>query len=400
MSTPILLAFSGGLDTTYCLVKLQAEGYTVHTATVDTGGFSPEELTEITEKSAQLGAASHTTLDGRQRLYDEMVCPLLLANYQKGGNYPACVGAERVTTAIMVAELAQEKNINTIVHGSTGAGNDQVRFDVALRALLPGVEIMTPIRDQQLSRADSTAYLRSQGVTVDDKTTDYSVNVGIVGTTIGGKETHDTQQNLPASAYPHVVPSDQATPTSFTLTLTRGLPTALNGQPSNGLQILQQLNVLGAAAGFGAGHHIGTTILGLKGRIGFEAPGMRLLNLAKRELEKITLTGAQQFWKATLGQKYGDMIHEGLYFDPLRRDLEAFLRSACTAVSGDITVDITHGNATVTSLSSPRSLLAAQGGMYGEGADAWSGADAAGFCRLYGYEGVLAYQVDQAQSNS
>lgn len=384
-----LLAFSGGLDTSYCIPYLIEQGYEVVTVTVNTGAFTREELDDIATRSAEYGAIKHHEVTATDRLYDEFVTYIIKANYLKGGVYPACVGPERVVAAIEIAEVAKQEEIMTIVHGSTGAGNDQVRFDLALHTLIPGVKIIAPIREQALSRAEEVEYLKTKGIDVSVETKEYSINVGLLGTTIGGKETLDTTSILPEHIFPYVKPIDETPDTAESLTITfeKGVPVALDGNKMPGITIIETLNSYGAKHGYGKDYHIGTTIIGLKGRIGFEAPALRMLIKSHTELEKITLTRFQQRTKQMLGQQYGDMIHDGLYFDPLVQDLEAFLDSVNQQVTGTVTVQLYKGNLTVTSMESKYSLMNSKIGKYGEEAGSWNGRDAEGFCKLYGFDG-------------
>jgi argininosuccinate synthase len=384
-----LLAFSGGLDTSYCIPYLLDKGYEVVTVTVNTGAFTRDELDDIATRSAEYGAVKHHEVTATDRLYDDFVTYIIKANYLKGGVYPACVGPERVVAAIEIAEIAKQENIMTVVHGSTGAGNDQVRFDLALHTLIPGVKILAPIRENALTRAEEVDYLKTKGIEVSLETKEYSINVGLLGTTIGGKETLDTKSILPEHIFPYVKPIDETPDTaeSMTITFEQGAPLAVNGSSTSGVEMIEILNAFGAKHGYGKDHHIGTTIIGLKGRIGFEAPALRMLIKAHTELEKITLTQHQQRTKQMLGQQYGDMIHDGLYFDPLVQDLEAFLDSVNQQVTGTVTVQLYKGNLTVTSMESKYSLMNSKIGKYGEEAGSWNGRDAEGFCKLYGFDG-------------
>ena len=388
----IILAFSGGLDTSFCIPHLQDRGYEVITSTVNTGGFSKEELLEISEKSKAMGAIKHFEVDAQNDLYEKFASYLIKANYQKGGVYPACVGPERNLVAEKIAEIAAEENVTHIAHGSTGAGNDQVRFDLALRALIPNCTIVAPIREHGLSREEECAYLAEKGFPVSEETKNYSINVGLLGTTIGGKETYGTKEELPDSAFPNVKGVNEAKnePQKVTIDFEKGLPIALNGESMSGIEIIQKLNEIGASHGVGKDYHIGTTIIGIKARIGFEAPALKILMKGHSELEKIILTSKQIFWKNHLGNLYGDLIHEGLYFDPLIKNIEAFLDSASEKVSGKVVLTLHKGCIIVSSLESSHSLLG-KDGTYGELTGKWDGKDAEGFCKMYGLESVDAF---------
>lgn len=399
----IVLAFSGGLDTSFCVPYLQ-ETYKepVYTVTVNTGGFTAEALAEIEALSQRLGAAGHFTLDGRYELFRDHLSYLIKGNVLRGGVYPLCVGPERIVQARKVVELARQLGARAIAHGSTGAGNDQVRFDVALRILADDLEILTPIRELGLSRAAATAYLRERGIAVPEKKTAYSINRGLWGTTIGGRETHTTTDPLPDEAYPDTVSPAQApdTPLELTLTFTQGIPTALDGEALDPVTLIERLNQLGAAHGVGRGIHVGDTILGIKGRVGFEAPAALILITAHRELEKIVLTRWQRYQKDHLADFYGMLLHEGQYFDPVMRDIEAFLDSSQTAVTGTVGVRLFKGNIEVLGCDSPYSLFNARVATYGEQNRLWDGRDAQGFTRIYGVQALLAALVRKAATPS
>ena len=389
----VILAFSGGLDTSYCIPFLKEKGYEVITVTVNTGGFSPEDLLSIKNRSKELGAIKHHEVDAQQNLYDQFASYIIKANYLRGGVYPACVGPERNVIVAEVAKMAAKENTKFVAHGSTGAGNDQVRFEVALRALLEGCRILAPIRDSGIQREDEVFFLKKHGFTVGSAKKDYSINVGLMGTTVGGKETFDTEKELPDSAFPNVKSMDESSnsPEEYELAFEKGLPVKLNGKSLNGIEIITYLNKMGALNGFGKDYQIGTTIIGSKARLGFEAPAMKILIKAHMELEKLVLTSKQIFWKNMLGNLYGDLLHEGLYFEPLVKNLEAFLDSANEYVEGTVKIKIYKGVLSVTSIKSPYSLLNSKFGKYGEKMGAWNGEDAQGFCRIYGMESINAY---------
>lgn len=361
--------------------------------TVNTGGFTKKQLKEIADRAKKLGAYKHYESDGCNALYEKFGAYIIKANYLKGGVYPACVGPERNVIAEEMARIAKLEKISVVAHGSTGAGNDQVRFDVALKALIPNCTILAPIRDENFTREDEVAFLRERGIKIPTRSSAYSINIGLLGTTIGGAETLGTEKELPDNAFPTVksLAKTPSKPTLLIINFKNGLPSALNGKKISGIEIIARLNALAAAAGFGRDYHIGTTIIGLKGRIGFEAPALRVIIKAHSELEKITLTSRQLFWKNTLGALYGDLVHEGLYFDPLLRDIEAFLDSASKYVDGEVGVRLHKGNLYIASLKSPYSLLRSKLGTYGEKTGAWTAQDAKGFCALYGFESVNAY---------
>ncbi len=397
----IVLAFSGGLDTSFCVIWLREEKQAdVVTAVVDTGGFSPQELQAIEARSRALGAISHHTLDGRAEIFDRFVAYLIQGNILRGRAYPLSVAAERIVQAERVALLARELKADGIAHGSTGAGNDQFRFDGAFQALLPGVPVLTPIRDLGWSRERETAYLAEHGVTTPAKTAHYSVNAGLWGTTVGGRETHDPWQEIPETAWPTPPGPAPAGPRDLVLGFERGVPVALDGRSLPGVALIEELNSAGRAYGVGRGIHIGDTILGIKGRIGFEAPAPLVLIAAHRELEKIVLTRWQAFWKDHLADFYGQMLHEGLYYDPVLRDIEAMIRSSQTAVNGEARVRLSPGRFDVTGVRSTWSLVDAQTATYGETAKLWTGAEAGAFAKLHALPMSLAQRVRSRHDSS
>jgi len=397
----IVLAFSGGLDTSYCVVYLRAHyGADVHTVTVNTGGFSPDALDALEDRAYALGAASHTTVQAEHELYQDHLSYLIKGNVLRGQVYPLCVGPERFVQAAAVVRVADAVVATAIAHGSTGAGNDQVRFDGALRALAPSLDILTPIRAQGLSRQASTRYLEERGHEVPAATTAYSINRGLWGNTIGGAETLTTHAPLPEAAYEDTTaPADApATPARLAITFEEGLPTAVDGEAMDGVALVKHLHAVGAGHGIGRGMHVGDTILGIKGRVGFEAPAATILITAHRELEKVVLTQAQQRHKAYLAEQYGALVHEGHYLDPVLKDIEAFLDSSQRTVSGEVTVELHQGRLQVLGCTSPFSLFDQTRAAYGEANEAWDGRDARGFSRIYGLQAEIAHHVHQKQA--
>ena len=392
MTPPIkghtLLAFSGGLDTTFCAAWLQAEGWKVSTVTVDTGGFDAAELARIEALAGSFGA-DHHTVDARKRLFDGTLRFLLYGNVLRGATYPLSVSAERVCQSRVIAETAQELGVKAIAHGSTGAGNDQIRFDVAFRTLVPDMEILAPVRSLGWSRAQEVAFLADKGTTVPPKSSDYSVNEGLWGASVGGRETLDSWSALPEAAYPGGA-VEGPSPTALTIAFDHGIPIALDGQAFDPVALIVKLNALGRAYGIGRGVHLGDTILGIKGRVGFEAPAAHLLIQAHRELEKLVLSGPQLFWKEQLGQLYGAMLHEGKAFDPLVRDLEAFLESSQARVTGETRLKLFPRAAIVEGVRSPHSLMDPKVASYGEENKLWTGAEAAAFGKVFGVSQLLS----------
>lgn len=390
----IVLAFSGGLDTSFCVPYLR-ETYQVpvHTVTVDTGGVSEAERTSLAARSMELGAESHQTLDGKQALYDRLLSYLIKGNVLRGGVYPLCVGPERVIQAEMMVDAARAIGATAIAHGSTGAGNDQVRFDTTLRLLARDLDVLTPIRSLGYSRQQSTDFLTARGFSVSASTTTYSINKGLWGTTIGGKETHDSNAALPEEAYVDTAGPDSwpASPEVITITFEAGHPVALDGVRTEAVSLINALTRRAGAHGVGRGMHVGDTILGIKGRVGFEAPAATVLIAAHRELEKLVLTRWQQFQKSQLSDFYGMLLHESQYFDPVMRDIEAYLNASQAAVTGTVRVRLHHGSAFVLGCTSPHSMIDTGVATYGETNALWSAQDAEGFSKILGMQSYLAH---------
>lgn len=392
----IVLAFSGGLDTSWCVAHLREElGAEVVTVTVDTGGFDAGALEAIQERSRALGAVAHRTVDGRATVWERFVTYLIRGNVLRGGVYPLSVAAERIVQAEEVARVAKEVGATHLAHGATAAGNDGVRFDVAFAVQAPGLKVLAPIREGSVTREAAAAYLRAHGVPVSEAQATYSVNRGLWGTTIGGGSTHDTWAEVPASLLGAMTPEDTRDAYhELTLGFRGGIPRRLGGRDLDGVRMADDLNYLGHAYGVGRGIHVGDTILGLKGRIAFDAPAPLILVQAHRELEKLVHSRWQQFWSRTLGEFYGNMLHEALYYDPVMRDVEAWLESAQRAVTGEVRVRLSQGVVQVTGCRSPYSLVDEDMGRYGELASWWDGRDYAGFARIYALGSVLAARRD------
>ncbi len=391
-ATRVVLAFSGGLDTSYCVPWLKERlGAEVVTVTVDTGGLDDAARAALASRSRELGAARHLLVDAREAFFDEVLRFLILGNVLRGHLYPLCVGSERGLQARITAETARSVGAGAVAHGCTAAGNDQVRFEVALRTLAPELTVLAPIRDQGVSRAEETAFLAAHGVAWPEERSAYSVNSGLWGTTIGGRETLDTAEPLPESAWvlTRSAFDTPREPERHVLGFTRGVPAALDGLALPPVEIIERLNALGGAFGIGRGIHLGDTIFGLKGRVAFEAPAAVMILTAHRELEKLTLTGRQQRVKDQAAAVYGDLVHEGQFLEPACRDLEALFLRSQERVTGEVRLLLRPGSLFVEGVVSPHSLRAASRGVYGEAAGEWTAADALGFSRLQALPGML-----------
>ncbi|HSM13801.1 MAG TPA: argininosuccinate synthase [Thermoanaerobaculia bacterium] len=389
---PIVLAFSGGLDTSFCVPYLaETRGRDVVTVTVDTGGLDDETRAALAERSRALGAAGHVLVDARRAFFDDVLRFLIFGNIRRGGLYPLSVGAERSIQAREVARVARERGAAVVAHGSTGAGNDQVRFEVALAAVAPELEILAPIRDEPVSRAEELAFLESRGLPVPPGGAAYSVNEGLWGTTIGGRETLGSEEPLPETAWRRTAGALDAPrpPERHRLAFERGVPVAWDGQALDPVALIERVDTDAARFGIGRGIHLGETILGLKGRVAFEAPAAEVLLTAHRELEKLVLTGRQQRLKDAVAAAYGELVHEGQATDPAARDAEALLASSQARVTGEVRLLLRTGALFVEGVASPHSLIRASGGRYGETTGEWSATDAAGFCRLAALPGRL-----------
>jgi len=387
-----VLAFSGGLDTSFCVPYLKEKGYEVYAVTVDTGGFSNAEVKKIKNRAKELKVKKHYFIDGKHDLFNKIVTYIIKANVLRGGVYPLSAGPERIIQAIKVINIAQKVGATAVVHGSTGAGNDQVRFDVAIKTLAPELEIITPIRDLGITREEEFAFLGKHGFKVEQTSKSYSINKGMLGTTIGGKETKDSWELPPDGVFPTVIDIDNAPKggEEIVISFDKGLPMKINGKAMNSIKFMAYLDKLGAKHGVGKGMHLGNTILGIKGRIVFEAPAALILIKAHKELEKLVLTKWQSFWKDVLSEAYGNFLHEGQYFDPVVKDIETMIDSSQSVVSGEVKIKLHKGNIIVIGVKSPYSLMDKKVATYGEQNLLWTGQEAAGFSKIYGLQGVLA----------
>ena len=376
----LVLAYSGGLDTSYSLKKLSQENYEVHAVSVNTGGFSIEEIDTIEKKAYEMGAFTYKNINALQAFYDQIVKYLIFGNVLKNNTYPLSVSAERIIQAVEIVHYAKSIKAKYIAHGSTGAGNDQVRFDLIFQILAPEVEIITLIRDQQLSREDEIAYLKSQGIDVPWEKAKYSINQGLWGTSVGGAETLTSNEALPDSAYPSSL--TKTTPEDLELEFKSGELTAVNGQSGTPIALIQQVQELAKGFAIGRDIHVGDTIIGIKGRVGFEAAAPLLIIKAHHLLEKHTLSKWQQHQKEQLASFYGMQLHEGQYLDPVMRDMEAFLESSQKKVSGTVFLKLHPYRFELLGITSPHDLMQAEFGSYGEMNKGWTADEAKGFIEL------------------
>ena len=389
---PIVLAYSGGLDTSF-LVPWLAERYgrAVMTVTVNTGGIDAAAAGALEERALELGAVEHHLVDARADYFEQVLRFLIMGNVRRGQLYPLCVGAERVMQAQTLARLARELGTRTIAHGCTAAGNDQVRFEVALRTLAPDLQVLAPVRDEAFKRQDELEYLQRRGLPVPAFGAAYSVNRGLWGVTIGGQETLTSGGSIPEEAW--VLTRDAFSrprePARHVLTFTRGRPTGIDGRALDPVAVIEALEAAAAPFGIGRGIHLGDTIIGTKGRVAFEAPAAEVLLSAHRELEKLVLTGRQQRIKELVAQPYGDLVHEGQLLDPVCRDIEALLASSQERVTGEVRVRMRPGSVFIEGIESPYSLMTASKGVYGEAAGEWTAADALGFSKIASLPGVF-----------
>lgn len=391
----VVLAFSGGLDTSFAAKYLSEDlGYEVHTAIANTGGFSDEELKTIEEKALRLGAASHASLDVTGDYYDKSIRYMIAGNVLRNGTYPISVSSERIFQAIAIIEYAKKIGADAVAHGSTGAGNDQVRFDLTFQILAPEIEIITPTRDMTLTREYEIDYLKKHGIEADFKKMEYSINKGLWGTSIGGKETLHSEQTLPESAYPSQI--TEKGEEHMTITFEKGEISAVNGKTyADKIDAIREVERLGARYGIGRDMHIGDTIIGIKGRVGFEAAGPILIIAAHKMLEKHTLTKWQQYWKDQIGTWYGMFLHESQYLEPVMRDMEAFLENSQRNVSGTVEIILRPYSYTLVGVDSPFDLMKTDFGEYGEVNKAWSADDVKGFTKILGNQMKIYHNVQK-----
>jgi argininosuccinate synthase len=390
--SPIILAFSGGLDTSFCVPWLKENyGREVITATVDTGGIDAEAAVSLKERAMALGAIEHVVVDSKQDFFDSVISYLIAGNVLRGQTYPLCVGAERGLQASRLAQLEKDRGATTVAHGCTAAGNDQVRFEVALRTLNPGLKVLAPVRDNNWVREEQLKYLEDQNMPLPAQGSAYSINRGLWGITIGGQETLTSASTIPEDAWVLSTNafSNPKQLSKHTLDFEAGVPVALDGTSYSPVELIEKLEELAGGYGIGRGIHLGDTVLGTKGRVAFEAPAAITLITAHRELEKLVLSAQQTRVKDTISAIYGDLVHEGKQLDLVCDDIEAMLRSSQRRVTGTVRLSLKPGNLFVEGVESPHSLLAATKGVYGESAGEWTAADALGYARILSLPGSL-----------
>jgi argininosuccinate synthase len=391
--TKVVLAFSGGLDTSYCVKYLSEDlGYEVHAVLVDTGGFSEAELATVEKNAYELGVVSYATLDVLNDYYQHCIKYLVFGNILKNNTYPLSVSAERVFQALAVAEYAKQIGANCIAHGSTGAGNDQVRFDMVFRIVIPDVQVITPIRDMKLSREAEIEYLKGKGVVREWHKAAYSINKGIWGTSVGGKETLTSNQYLPESAFPTQLSKTE--PEVVTLNFVKGELKGVNGADfENPVDAIRTLNDIAAPFAVGRDIHVGDTIIGIKGRVGFEAAAPLIIIKAHHTLEKHTLTEQQLYWKEQLANNYGTMLHKGMFLEPVMRNIESFLEDTQQHVTGTVQVQLAPYRFYVVGIESPYDLMSNVFGSYGEMNNAWSGDDVRGFSKILSNQTMIHRRI-------
>ena len=390
--SPIVLAFSGGLDTSFCVPWLkETYGRDVVTATVDTGGIDAAAAKQLEERAYALGASEHVLIDAKQDFFDSVIRYLIAGNVLRGNAYPLCVGAERGLPAERLARIANERGATTVAHGCTAAGNDQVRFEVALRTLSPGLEVLAPVRDNSWVRDEQMAYLEEHNLPLPAQGSAYSINRGLWGITIGGRETLTSQASIPDDAWvlsPSAF-SKSLEASSHTLEFANGIPVALDGNSLAPVALIEALELLAGSYGIGRGIHLGDTVLGTKGRVAFEAPAAITLITAHRELEKLVLSAQQSRVKDSIASIYGDLVHEGKQLDLVCADIEALFEASQQRVTGTVNFTLRPGSLYIDGTDSPHSLLAATKGVYGESAGEWTPTDTLGYARILSLPGSL-----------
>lgn len=396
----VVLAYSGGLDTTYCAVLLsKVRQMTVHAVTINTGAFTDADIAGLKQKAEQCGVASFVCIDVRKAYYDSCIRYMVFGNVLKNGNYPLSVSSERMIQARSIAEYALQLGIHSIAHGSTGAGNDQVRFDMIFRQIMPDVEIITPIRDEQVSRAEEIRFLKAHGIEMDFSKADYSINKGIWGTSVGGRETLRSSEALPESAWPVQVSASEEQ--EVCLGFEKGHLNRINGEVfEHPVDAIAKLQSMAQPYGIGRDMHVGDTIIGIKGRVGFEAAAPVIIIKAHHLLEKHVLSKWQLYWKDQLAVWYGNWLHEGQMMDPAMRDMEALFDNSQQMVSGEVYVQLLPYRFVLKGISSPHDLMSDRFGTYGEMNNAWTGEDVKGFTRIAGNQSAIYHSINHSVNNA
>ncbi|WP_040280181.1 argininosuccinate synthase [Psychroserpens damuponensis] len=392
MNKKLVIAYSGGLDTSYCAVSLSKASYDVHAVSVNTGGFSDDEIKTIEDNAYKMGVSTYKNIDAIASYYDKVIKYLIFGNVLKNNTYPLSVSAERIIQAIEIIEYAKSIDAEYIAHGSTGAGNDQVRFDMIFQTLAPNIKIITPIRDGSLSRQQEIDYLKENGINMSWEKAKYSVNKGLWGTSVGGEETLTSEKPLPESAYPSQLKNKGEE--KVILTFDKGELVAVNGKEDVSEKNIELLNNLACAYAIGRDSHVGDTIVGIKGRVGFEAAAALIIIKAHHLLEKHTLTKWQLQHKDYMSNFYGMHLHEGQYLDPVMRDMEAFLQSSQSKVSGDVFVTLKPYHFNLDGISSKHDLMSTKFGSYGEDNKGWTADEAKGFIKIVGNQNKIYQQVN------
>lgn len=393
MKKKVVLAFSGGLDTSFCCIYLSRDrDMEVHSVIVNTGGFSEQELKQIEKRAYALGVTSHAVVDETLNYYDSCIKYLIYGNVLKNATYPLSVSAERVSQATAIAKYVNMIGADYVAHGSTGAGNDQVRFDMIFNIMIPGVEIITPIRDLKLSREAEIEYLNKHGVEYTAEKAKYSINKGIWGTSVGGKETLTSNQTLPEDAWPTQVTETKER--DLELSFEKGELVGIDGQTLSPVKAIQKLQEIAQPYGVGRDIHVGDTIIGIKGRVGFEAAAPMIIIKAHHTLEKHTLTKWQLSWKDQLAAFYGNWLHEGQFHDPIMRNIEVFLSDSQQTVSGKVFVKLNPYRFQIIGIESVHDLMSNKFGSYGEMNNSWSGEDVKGFSKIFGNQTMIWHRVN------
>ena len=391
----VVLAFSGGLDTSFCAKYLSVEkGYEVYTAIANTGGFSDAELANIEQRAYALGAVKHATLDITQTYYEKSIRYMVYGNILRNGTYPISVSSERIFQAIAIIEYAKQIGADAVAHGSTGAGNDQVRFDLTFQILAPEIEIITPTRDMTLTREYEINYLKQCGFEADFTKMEYSINKGLWGTSIGGKETLHSEQTLPEEAYPSQITATEEE--HLKLGFVKGELHTINGEVyEDKVEAIRRVEAIASRFGIGRDMHIGDTIIGIKGRVGFEAAAPMVIIAAHKMLEKHTLTKWQMYWKEQIATWYGMFLHEAQYLEPVMRDMEAMLTSTQQNVTGEVELILRPRNYTLVGVESSFDLMKTDFGEYGEVNKAWNADDVKGFTKILGNQMKIYFNVQK-----